>query len=133
MDTSQLPHAKPKPSKRAHPDAALDRRESAKVRKRSEGRCEVREHEIVARAYDVATMAIVDVVVSGRCLRRAVHVMHLIGGNGKRGVGISALAIHKLHGCSEHHREIDGDIGGKKLIRVGGTVPLWTDPYRRVR
>ena len=114
----------PKPAlkKRRHPDAAIDRRESAKVRKRSEGRCEVRER-LVELLERISTF---------RCAKRAEHVMHLIGGNGKRGRGISALAEHKLHGCADHHREIDGDIGGKKLKRIGGLVPLWTDVYERV-
>ena len=102
--------------------AAIDRAESAKVRKRSEGRCEVKEQRILFDGYPAAV----------RCPHQAVHVMHLIGGRGKRGRGISALKEHKLHGCAQHHREIDGDIGGKKLRRIGGDVPLWSDPYERV-
>lgn len=115
---------KPKPTKRRHPDAALDRRESAKVRVRSNGQCEV-----VSPYLNIVTGE----VVLARCPRRAVHVMHLIGGRGKRGIGPSALKEHKLHGCLEHHDGIDGKLGGKKYERIGGTVPLWTDPYRRVR
>lgn len=102
-------------------DAALDRSESAKVRKRSGGTCEVWEFApmLHAKAF--------------RCQRRAVHVMHLIGGRGRRGRGISALKEHKLHGCAKHHREIDGDIGGKRLKRIGGPIPYWDDWYERVR
>lgn len=125
MDTSQLPHAKPRPAKRAHPDAALDRRESAKVRVRSEGRCEVMEVEFPASGE--VYMRFIP------CHKRAVHVMHLIGGIGTRGIGLSALAAHKLHGCVEHHDGIDGKLGGKKFRRIGGLVPHFTDVYERVK
>ena len=111
---------KPKETKRIRTmkdeDKTIDRRESAKVRVRSGGQCEVWEHAGQ---------------VGARCQRRAVHVMHLIGGRGKRGRGISALAEHKLHGCATCHRAIDGDIGGKTLKRIGGVIPRWTDTYRR--
>ena len=112
-------------------DRAKDLAESAKVRVRSEGRCEVVERReelqrLLPGDYEIE-------IIEERCPLRAAHVMHLIGGNGKRGVGISALAQHKLHGCAGHHREIDGGIGGKKLRRLGGPIPFWTDCYERVR
>ena len=56
-------------------DRALDRRESAAVRRRSGGLCEV---------YEVDTNG-----VAWPCIARAAHVMHLIGGNGRRGRGKS--------------------------------------------
>lgn len=118
---------KPAPTKRRHPDAALDRRESKLVRERSrterwpEGQCEVVELGWAFQPEGV------------RCPLPATEVMHLIGGNGKRGRGISALKEHKLHACAQCHDDIDGDLGGRKLIRVGDTPPLWTDPYRRIR
>ena len=99
-------------------DKALDRAESQRVRRRSRGRCEVQIH--------------LQALGGLRCNSPAVHVMHLIGGRGKRGRGLSALAVHKLHSCAQHHREIDGGIGGKKLKRIGGGVPMWTDWYERV-
>ena len=99
-------------------DRVFDKAESVRVRARSGGRCEVRE---VFLGYAVT-----------QCASQAAHVMHLIGGRGKRGRGISALKEHKLHACAQHHREIDGDLGGKKLKRVGGAVPLWTDFYMRI-
>ena len=68
-----------------------------------------------------------------RCLRVATQVHHMIGGRGKRGRGISALAEHKQAVCDVCHEEITGGIGGKKLMRIGGDVPLWTDFYRGVR
>jgi hypothetical protein len=116
---THVTYPKPPVSKRKHPDAALDTRESAKVRARSAGQCEVIE-------VDSAGLRPV------RCSRQATEVHHLIGGNGKRGIGISALAIHKQHICHSCHLWITGDLGGKKLKRLGGDVPLWTDPYQRV-
>ena len=104
-------------------DRALDRAESVKVRERSGGRCEVTIRQILPSGL----------AIDLRCPYTAVHVMHLIGGNGRRGRGKSCLRIHKLHGCAEHHREIDGGIGGKKLRRLGGPIPFWTDCYERVR
>ena len=104
-------------------DKALDKAENAKVPIRSGGRCEVKERRILFDGYPA------DI----RCQCAAQHIMHLIGGRGKRGRGISALAKHKLHGCARHHREIDGDIGGKKLKRIGGPIPHYTDCYERIR
>lgn len=117
--------ARPKPvSAKKRAQQALDRRESAKVRERSGGRCEVCVQVGVvewAGAY------------AWRCMQLATQVHHMIGGRGQRGVGISALADHKQHVCDQCHRDITGDIGGKKLIRVGGLMPHWTDWYRRAR
>lgn len=96
---------------------SVDRAESLKVQKRSGGRCEV-------VVWDGHTW-------SGQCRRRATQVHHMIGGRGKRGVGLSALSEHKQHVCDTCHLHITGDIGGRKLIRVGGAVPVWTDTYRR--
>jgi hypothetical protein len=117
---AHVTYPKPTPSKRKHPDAAPDTRESAKVRKRSDGRCEVIE-------VDSAGLRPV------RCHRAATQVHHMLGGNGTRGIGISALAIHKQHICDSCHLWITGDLGGKKLKRLGGDVPLWTDCYQRVK
>lgn len=99
--------------------AALDTAGSDQVRARSEGRCEVHWFGVSGR-------------IEYRCDRRAVHVHHMIGGRGKRGIGVSALAEHKQHVCDECHREIGGDVGGKTLKRIGGVVPHWTDRYARV-
>ena len=99
---------------------ALDRRESAEVRKRSIGRCE---------AVEVITPGIVM-----RCCGTAVHVHHMIGGRGRRGIGASALAIHKQHICDFCHTNIEGGIGGKRLILIQRLeLPLWDDVYRRIR
>lgn len=98
----------------------VDRRESEKVKERSGGWCEV-----------------VEEVRSGlsqcgiRCNRAAGHVHHMLYGRGMRGRGESCLAIRKQAVCADCHLAITGDIGGKKLIRVGGAVPHYTDRYRR--
>ena len=78
---------------------AIDKRESAKVRQRSGGRCEV----TVGRV---------------RCQRRAFEVHHHQGGIGVRGRGDSALMRHKTHTCSAcHHR-----ITGKTLMHISGNA-----------
>lgn len=66
-----------------------DEKESAKVRVRSGGRCEV-------------------TIAGKRCPRRAFQVHHHKGGNGVRGRGDSALAKHKTHCCTDHHTQITG-------------------------
>ena len=65
-----------------------DQRESAKVKARAQGRCEV------------------IIVGEGRCTRRDVHTHHLIGGWGRRNRGPSILAAHKLRTCARCHSEI---------------------------
>lgn len=99
-------------------DAALDKAESKLVRERSGGRCEVWEF--------TCRMLL-------QCRRRAVHVHHMIGGRGKRGIGLSALKEHKQDVCEQCHLDITGDVGGKRLKRVGDVLPRWTDYYERVR
>ena len=71
--------------------ASKDEQESATVKVRSKGQCEMVEK-------------------GGRCKRRAVHVHHLLGGNGARGRNASALAINKLHLCIGHHSDIHSHV-----------------------
>ena len=80
-----IPKPPPRPRKRR---IAWDRAESARVKARSDGRCEC------------------VVIFEGRCPRRATEVHHLLGGHGRRGRGASALAENKLHLCARHHRDI---------------------------
>ena len=121
-----MPYCQPKPQRgtalkakrtRTRQRLTVDARESDKVRARSGGRCEV-------VTFWPSFLH--------RCLRRATQVHHLIGGIGKRGRGISALAEHKQHVCDQCHLWITGDLGGRKLQRVGDVVPHWTDCYERV-
>lgn len=83
---------------------AIDRREKAKVRKRSGGMCEVRwKHQ--GRGFTAA-----------RCWRRAIPgTHHLIFGIGRRNVGKSILAEHRLDVCQRCHDEITQRI----LVPVG--------------
>lgn len=97
-------------------DLAVDKAENAKVPERSGGKCEV----VVVDYFDR---------VSSECWRAATQIHHMISGRGKRGRGLSALAEHKQHLCEECHLDITGDIGGKRLRRVGGVVPHWMDVY----
>lgn len=118
------PQPKPRPAKLEKADrlkkrVSVDDKESAKVKARSGGRCEV----------VVDSGAIRDVLVGSRCKRRAVHVHHLMGGFGVRGRGESAKAIRKLHICDACHSGIHGHV----LIRHGGIVPHYTDLYSRVK
>ena len=111
---------------RTRAENKLDRAESAKVRQRSGGRCEVVElfeRDEVGRA-----------TWRPRCPCRAREVHHMIGGRGRRGRHLSALAERKQHVCSDHHLDITGGVGGKrlKLIQVG-LLPVYTDRYVRVR
>lgn len=81
---------------------AIDKRESAKVRRRSRGVCEV--------------------TVGRRCTRRAFEVHHHIGGWKLRGRGASALAKNKTHACSDCHHLITGNVlehvAGNKFKRT---------------
>lgn len=109
---------------RTHRDAdkALDRKESAKVKERSGGRCEVWERDEQMFGWG-----------NSRCKRAATQVHHMMGGRGVRGRGESALAIRKQHLCDQCHLDITGDIGGKRLKRIGGMVPHYTDVYERIQ
>lgn len=78
--------------------AQIDRRENAKVRARSGGICEVR-----IPAFQVPAL-------STRCARHASHIHHLISGIGRRNIGRSIKAAHKLHVCIEHHSLIHGHV-----------------------
>ena len=57
-----------------------------------------------------------------RCARRAVHVHHLMGGIGVRGIGDSALAVNKVHACASCHKAIHAHVllplGGVRFQRV---------------
>lgn len=86
---------------------SFDAAESARVKVRSGGRCEV----IGIRG--------------GRCPHRASEVHHLLGGSGRRAVGESAKAENKLHVCAG----FDGSC--HKLITGNVLVGIWTDVHDR--
>mgnify|MGYP001577975188 FL=1 len=88
---------------------SADEKENAKVRKRSEGRCEVTCLGVTGR-------------VLYRCERLASQIHHRLSGIGVRGRGDSTLAQWKLHLCARHHSEIHAHI----LVPDG-------DHFRRVK
>lgn len=84
--------------------AKIDLAQNKIVKTRSGGQCEVIEHQHHRRATGVAAR------FAARCHRRAVHIHHLISGLGRRNVGRSIMAAHKLHVCTLHHSEIHGHV-----------------------
>lgn len=88
--------------------AQIDTRDAntrKRVKQRSGGRCEV----IVLTPRNA--------IIGGiRCVRSACHVHHLLGGNGQRGVGLSANWRTQLHTCLRCHQEIT-----HKVLRPQGT------------
>lgn len=112
--------AKPRPKllerrERQAATATRDREENAKVRFRSGGQCEVVE---MTRGL-------------WRCSLRASHVHHLISGIGRRNVGKSILAAHKLHVCDRCHAEIHGHV--LKPVNEYERYEANTVRYERVR
>lgn len=108
------PCPKPRPRKLEKADrlkqrVSVDDKESAKVKARSAGQCEV--------CWFGATGQ-----VEYRCTRRAVHIHHQISGIGVRGRGESALAENKVHACDKCHSDMHAHV----LVPVRGRL------YRRV-
>ena len=78
-----------------------DRAERKLCHIRIGGRCEV---VIVTNRPESSTFTV------QRCKRPARHNHHLIGGVGRRNVGDSMKAAHRLDVCPDHHREIEDAI-----------------------
>lgn len=94
---------KPKPrllEKRARKAAieTEDKKQRKFCRLRSGGRCEVIEVRFRPEA---------SAIFSKRCARRASQNHHLLGGVGRRNVGESILAKHRLDTCDLCHTEIE--------------------------
>jgi ribosomal protein L31 len=90
----------------------LDLAESRRVKKRSDGQCEV----VFADTGD-------------RCPRRATDIHHM-----RKPRQWFPGAGYKQHVCATCHHGITGDIGGRRLEVVqDGSVARFTDRYRRVR
>jgi hypothetical protein len=79
----------------------IDREQNALVKQRSGGQCEA----LIGLSSMIAKAA-----TFRRCARRASHVHHLISGIGRRNVGESIEAAHKLHVCDNCHAEIHGHV-----------------------
>lgn len=106
------PVAKPRPKmldkRAAKADVTrIDREENAKVKYRSTGQCELYE-QIDLLGFSSKQGAFV--ITSKRCRRRASHIHHLISGIGRRNIGASIEAAHKLHLCDKCHSEIHGHV-----------------------
>lgn len=94
------PHILTKREEKAKLKAEDDRqRELCHVR--SGWRCEVQE---------VIPKPEASLIVTKRCKGKVVHNHHLIGGNGKRNVGDSIFAEHRLDVCQKCHQDIEGEI-----------------------
>ena len=102
--------AKPRPRMLDKLDAkrareATDRAENVKVKARSGGQCEVQTLKQVR--YGGMSMGRPMAI---RCALRASHIHHLISGIGRRNVGKSIEAAHKLHVCERCHDKIHGHV-----------------------
>jgi hypothetical protein len=80
---------------------AKDRAERKKCHLRSGMRCEV--IEVVSKPEASA-------IVNKRCKGKVVHNHHLIGGVGRRNIGKSILAAHRLDTCKTCHQDIEAEI-----------------------
>jgi hypothetical protein len=82
-------------------EKAIDRIERRKCALRSQGRCEV--IEAILKPESSA-------VIYRRCKNKASQCHHLLGGRGRRNVGVSMLAEHRLMCCAIHHAEITAHV-----------------------
>ena len=78
--------------------ASEDRAERKKCRLRSGGRCEV---ILVTHKSEESA------IEQKRCKRKATTNHHLLGGIGRRNIGASILAAHRIDMCGECHNAID--------------------------
>lgn len=114
-----IPKSRPKALDAREAKAQLeshDKQESAKAKKRAEGRCEVVEYDSTLRG-------------NIRCYRVDAHTHHLISGIGRRNKGKSILAAWKLRVCDQCHR----DIHAKVFQPTTAEANAATIRYRRVR
>lgn len=80
---------------------AEDTKQRERCHARSGWRCEV---------LEVLPRPEASVIVTKRCKGKVVHNHHLIGGIGKRNVGPSILAEHRLDTCQKCHQDIEAEI-----------------------
>lgn len=81
--------------------AVLDRKQRARCRARSGGRCEVWWSDYLGPLA---------VSFAGRCANHATENHHLLGGIGRRNRGDSLKAEHRLDVCHDCHAEITGHV-----------------------
>ena len=101
---------------------AQDAAELERCHLRSSGRCEVRIRHRQGGGMKVT-----------RCHNRATENHHLLGGNGVRGRGRSGTAEWRLDICSFCHGDIDGTVGGARLVPVDPQVDSSRIVYERRR
>ena len=97
---SALPKPRSRVLEKREAKAELDRQdryERKLCHLRSGGRCEAR---IVTARPECSAL------IDTRCNRAASHNHHLMGGHGRRNVGDSILAVHRLDVCTRHHSEL---------------------------
>lgn len=80
---------------------AKDNAERKKCHLRSGMRCEVK--EVIPKPEE-------SLIVTKRCKGKVVHNHHLKGGNGRRNVGDSILAEHRLDTCQKCHQDIEAEL-----------------------
>ena len=80
---------------------ALDTQERKACHVRSGGRCEV---------VEVLPQPERSLLIVTRCKGRAVHNHHLISGVGRRNVGVSVLASHRIDCCQRCHQDIEAGL-----------------------
>ncbi len=106
---------KPRPRKLEKADrlrarVSVDDRESAKAKARSGGRCEVEFVGGTSPSEQLRWFASTGTLPGKRCIRRAVHIHHRLGGIGVRGRGESAKADNKIHVCIQCHSDIHAHV-----------------------
>lgn len=80
---------------------AKDRAERKKCHLRSGGRCEIQTAHFKPEISELHYR---------RCQRRAIHNHHLVSGTGKRNVGRSILAEHRLDVCQLCHQDLHAEL-----------------------
>src|SRR5688572_20600387 len=99
-----IPKSRPRVLEKREAKAKLkaeDDRQRELCHARSGGRCEVL--EVIPRPEQSA-------IATKRCKGRAVHNHHLLGGVGRRNVGDSIKAEHRLDTCQKCHQDIEAGI-----------------------
>lgn len=128
--SAPIPQPRPRPraldkTKRTAEVAKQDREENAKAKMRSGRKCEcwilLTSHQVEPRHW---------YLYERRCLNNSMPgVHHLIYGSGRRNVGKSILAAHKLDVCEKCHNEIQQHI----LVPVPGCDRERADSVRYER
>ena len=124
-----IPQPKPKPyllvkRERKSKKDAKDARERKKCHARSGGRCEVVEVVALPEQSELKIF---------RCKKAARQNHHLLSGVGRRNVGDSILAEHRLDVCTLHHSEITNKVivpCDLDKAKHAATVTYWRDVWR---